>query len=115
MVMAFEIEKREARRILGALEDGTLNAQDTRRLIDDADPALVALIFGWVRARYGPGHPMAQGVLGRVVEVCAFPSVPQRIKKGEKDSIVQWFKETYDWGDLERDAFIDLVVEKLEG
>ena len=114
--MSFDLEKREAMRLLEVVENGTLEVDDLRPLYEDADPALVALIFGWLRARYHAGHPASEGVLGRIVELCgASPRVAKNLKAGAKDPIVEWFEESYEYRDLDRDAFIDLVVEKLEG
>jgi hypothetical protein len=36
-------------------------------------------------------------------------------REGEKDGICVWFEESYSYRELDREAFIDLVVEKLEG
>jgi len=113
--MAFEYEKRNAARMLDALENASLSIPDTVSLLRDADPALVYLIFTWLRTRYHAGHSASEGVLGRIVGVCrANSTVAQNVRKGEKDSIVEWFEETYEYRDFERDSFIDLVVDKLE-
>jgi hypothetical protein len=34
---------------------------------------------------------------------------------GEKDPIVVWFEETYEYRDFDRNEFISMIVEKLEG
>ncbi len=112
--MDFAHEKRVASRLLEALEDGTLSTVDTRPLAEDADPALLFLIIRWLRARY-MGHPAADGVLGRIVALCQLPSISRAVKAGERDAITGWFTETYDPGELDREAFIDIVVDKLEG
>ena len=86
------------------------------RLTSEADPAFVYLMFAWLRARYHSGHPASDGVLGRIVEVCTkSPTVVRSLRSGEADPISEWFEETYEVRDLDRDAFIDVVVEKLEG
>jgi hypothetical protein len=36
-------------------------------------------------------------------------------KAGEKDSISRWFEETHEYRDFDRDAFVGLIIEKLEG
>jgi hypothetical protein len=54
--------------------------------------------------------------LGRLVELCALSPVTARhAKSGASDPIVAWFEEAYTLGDLDRDALISEVVEKLEG
>lgn len=113
--MAFEHEKRVARRMLDAVENAALSTADARSLYEEADPALVYLLFAWLRNRYGGGHSAAEGVLGRIVQLLqASPTVAAHARAGEQDAISQWFEETYEYRDFDRDDFIDLVVEKLE-
>lgn len=114
--MAFEYEKRQAMRILAGIENGSMSAWQSRDLLEEADPALAYFIVAWLRAHYPPSHPASDGVLGRLVEICTQnPAIPRLLKTGEADALVGWFEETHRYRDLERRAFIDLVVEKLEG
>jgi len=114
--MAFDSEKRVAARLLAVVENGTLPIADIRPLYEEADPALVYLIFAWLRARYHSGRSDSDGVLGRIVELCSSSSVvAKKARSGERDPIVSWFEETYEYRDLHRDEFISLVVDKLEG
>lgn len=113
--MSFAHEKREAAYLLQVVEDGTRSTDDLRPLLEEADPALVYLLFAWLRAKYHAGHPAHEGVLGRIVAVCAASrKVAKMAREGEQDFIVQWFEETYSYRDLDRDSFIDVVVDKLE-
>ena len=68
--MSFDSEKRVAAHLLAVVEDGSLSIDDIRPLYEEADPALVFLIFGWLRSRY-QGHSAADGVFGRIVELCS--------------------------------------------
>ena len=43
--MAFEQEQRAALRILEGIEEGTMSTNESYGLVEDADPALVYLIF----------------------------------------------------------------------
>jgi hypothetical protein len=114
--MSFDYEKRCAARLLDGIENGSLSAEETVPLLIQADPALVYMIFAWLRVRYHPGHSASEGVLGRIVEVCTANSkVAQMARSGEKDAIVEWFEETYEYRDLDRQEFISMIVEKLEG
>lgn len=114
--MSFDHEKRVAAHLLQTLEDGTMPPEDIAPRLEEADPALVYLIFAWLRAHYGAGHPASDGVLGRVVAVCQQSrKVASMAREGEADTIVAWFEETHEYGDLDRRDFIDLIVEKLEG
>jgi hypothetical protein len=36
-------------------------------------------------------------------------------RSGEKDAIVAWFEESYEYRNLDRQEFISMIVEKLEG
>lgn len=114
--MSFESEKRHATHILDAIENARLPLDDIRPLLEEADPALVYFIFSWLRVRYPGAHSASDGVLGRIVGLCsASPRIARMAKEGEKDAICQWFEESYEYRDLDRDAFISLVVDKLEG
>ncbi|MBX2802240.1 MAG: hypothetical protein KTR31_31450 [Myxococcales bacterium] len=114
--MAFAHEQREAARLLQMIEDGVRSIEEARFPFEEADPALVYLLFAWLRAHYHAGHPASQGVLGRIVGLCsASPTVARMAREGERDAIVRWFEETHEYRDFDRDAFIELIVEKLEG
>lgn len=114
--MAFEHEQRQARRILDGIEQGSMTAAQSSQAIEGADPTLVYFIFSWLRSHYGPNNPAAEGVIGRLVEVCKqYPAVARMAKEGEADSLVAWFEDAYAYRDLDATAFIELVVEKLEG
>ncbi|MEO0603630.1 MAG: hypothetical protein AAF211_19480 [Myxococcota bacterium] len=113
--MSFEPEKRTAARMLDAIENASLDLEDARGLYEEADPALVYLLFAWLRDRYRH-HSAAEGVLGRIVELCQrSPITAQFARDGERDSIAQWFEETHEYRDFDRDDFISTIVEKLEG
>lgn len=102
--------------MLEGLENGTLDVSTSAQLIDEADPALVYLIFTWLRKRYGGDHPAAEGVIGRLVELSNRPgSVKAKVAEGKADPVVAWFEDSYAYRDLDARAFIALVVEKLEG
>lgn len=112
--MAYELEQREARYMLEAIEMGSTSTDDCFALIRDADPTLVYFLLTWLRSRYA-NHPAAEGVIGRIVElVHAYPQTTQIMKKGEQDTLVQWFEETYEYRDLDKEDFIRIVIEKLE-
>ncbi len=114
--MAFNSEKASARRLLGALEDGTLGVADTFYLVEDADPTLVYFIFTWLRAWYPASHPAADAVLGRLGALCSrYPKAARMAKAGQADALVAWFEEAHGYRDFRATEFIDLVVEKLEG
>lgn len=114
--MAFESEKREAARLLAALEDARLSTADTRHLAEAADPALVYLIFGWLRAWYPSHHSAHEGVMARILALCQASSRTAKVaRSGGDDAIVAWFEETYAYRELDRETFISTVVDKLEG
>jgi len=113
--VAFEQEIREALYLLQGIENGTLATTDAVRLVEQADPALVYLLFTWLRSRYGGGHPAAEGVLGRVVEITAKSSkVKGMLREGQADPIASWFEEVHEYRDFDAESFVALVVEKLE-
>ncbi len=114
--MTFEREQREALHLLEGIENGTLQTVEAGSLIDEADPALVYLIFTWLRTRYGGDHPAAEGVIGRLVELTgSYSSVNAKMSEGKSDPIVIWFEDEHTYRDFGARDFIALVVEKLEG
>ena len=113
--MAFETQKREALSLLEGIENGSLGTVNAGFQLDDADPALVYLIFTWLRQRYGADHPAAEGVIGRLVELTSrSSSLKAKMSTGKTDPIVAWFQETYSYRDLRGSEFIDMIVDKLE-
>ncbi|MFT6396470.1 MAG: hypothetical protein ACJAYU_001213 [Bradymonadia bacterium] len=114
--MAFDEEKRAARSLLAAIEDGTTSTSDTYYQLKDADPTLVYFIFTWIRATYPPSHPAAGGVLGRLGDLCTkYPDAARIAASGKADSVVDWFEDAYEYREYGSAEFVDLIVEKLEG
>jgi hypothetical protein len=111
--MAHEHAQREALRILEGIEEGTASTADSLALVEDADPALVYLIFTWLRKRYAD-HPNADAVIGRLVAVSGRGAVAKKMKEGHADSVVAWFEDAYSYRDLSSHEFIALIVDKLE-
>jgi hypothetical protein len=112
--MAYEQEQRAALRILEGIEEGTMSAAESLAVVEDADPALVYLIFTWLRKRYAD-HPNSDAVIGRLVAVSNRGSVPKLMKEGQADPVVEWFEDGYSYRDFASKEFITLIVEKLEG
>lgn len=112
--MALEQEQRAALRILEGIEEGTMSTTDSYGLVEDADPALIYLIFTWLRKRYAD-HPNSDAVLGRLAEVSGRPKVAKLMKEGHADAVVQWFEDAYSYRELDKKQFIELIIEKLEG
>ncbi|MEE9386058.1 MAG: hypothetical protein V3V08_21820 [Nannocystaceae bacterium] len=114
--MAFEHEQQQALRILDGIEQGSMSTPDSFGLLREADPTLVYFIFTWLRERYPPAHPAAEGVVGRLAEICdKYPDVTRQVKEGQADSVVTWFEEGYVYRDVGSREFVELIVEKLEG
>lgn len=112
--MPFEQQTKAALRILEGIESGTTSTADALELVDQADPALVYLIFTWIRNRYKPSDPASEAVLGRLVEVSKLGSVAAKMKEGQVDPVVAWFEDEYSYRDLGSRQFIELIVDKLE-
>jgi hypothetical protein len=112
--MAFEQEQRAALRILEGIEEGTMSAADSFALVEDADPALVYLIFTWLRKKY-TDHANSDAVIGRLLAISDRGSVPAHMKEGQADPVARWFEETHSYRELGSKEFIELIVEKLEG
>ena len=115
MAVAFDKEQRAALEILESVENGSMTTAESFYLIERADPTLIYFIFTWLNQHYS-GHPAAEGVLGRLVTLCsAYPAVTKLAKEGQADPVVRWFEDVYQYRDFGSRAFIELIVEKLEG
>ncbi len=113
--MAFEVEQREALSLLQGIENGTLQGSAAALRLQDADPALVYFLFTWLRSHYR-NHPAAEGVLGRVVALTqGYPEIAALLKEGKSDAIVTWFEEQHSYREFDAQAFVALIIEKLEG
>lgn len=112
--MEFQQQTQAALRILEGIEQGTMSAADSARLVEDADPALVYLLFTWLRNRYRSSDPASDAVLGRLVAVSNNAAVAAKMKAGQSDPVVEWFEDEYSYRDLGSREFVTLVVEKLE-
>jgi hypothetical protein len=112
--MSFDRQNAAALRILSGIEEGTMTAAQSYDLVTDADPALVYLIFTWIRRRYAD-HPNADAVVGRLLAVIERdPSVSAKMKEGQADPVVAWFEEEHSYRELGSKEFIELIVDKLE-
>ncbi|HTE51266.1 MAG TPA: hypothetical protein VK698_10390 [Kofleriaceae bacterium] len=112
--MAFEQEQRAALRILEGIEEGTMSASESQGVVEEADPALIYLIFTWLRKRYAD-HPNSDAVIGRLAEVSNRGTIAARMKEGQEDPVVGWFEEGHSYKDYGSKEFIELIIEKLEG
>ncbi len=113
--MSFVTEKREALMLLEDIENGITRGADTGYRLDNSDPALVYFILTWLRHRYSNDPAMGPGVLGRIVAITAgHNSVTEKMNEGKVDPIVEWFEEAHEYKEFGAEAFIDLVIEKLE-
>lgn len=113
--MEFQQQTNAALRILQGIEDGSMSAADSAQLVEDADPALVYLLFTWLRNRYPASDPASEAVLGRLVAISNRGSVAAKMKAGQKDPVVEWFEDEYSYRDLGSREFVALIIEKLEG
>lgn len=112
--MSLEHHQREALRILEGIEEGTMSTADSFALVEDADPALIYLLFTWLRKRYSD-HANSDAVIGRLVEISSRGSVAKKMKEGQADPVVEWFEDSYSYRTLEAKEFVELIIEKLEG
>ena len=116
--MSFEHEKRESLRLLSGLENGNLTAADAFNLAEKRDPVVVHLVLRYLREKYPPSQPSGAGVAKRLVELTStYDKIVAMSKKGEKDSVTEWFVDTHNMREFfsTPDQFVDLIVEKIEG
>ena len=116
--MSFEQEKRESLRLLSGIENGTLTSADAFNVADKRDPVVVHLVLRYLREKYPAHEPSSAGVTRRLVELTStYDKIVAKAKKGEKDSISQWFAENYNMREFFNtpEGLIDLIIEKIEG
>lgn len=112
--MSFDHAVAAALRILEGIEEGTMSTADSYALVEDADPALIYLIFTWIRKRYAD-NPNADAVIARLLAVVdRDPKVAAKMKEGQRDPVVEWFEDEHSYRELGRRDFIELIVDKLE-
>jgi LmbE family N-acetylglucosaminyl deacetylase len=111
--MGFEQEQRAALRILEGIEEGNMTPAESLALVEDADPALVYLLFTWLRKRYA-NHENADAVIGRLVAISGRGSIAAKMKEGQADPVARWFEETYSYRKLEAPELVEIIVDKLE-
>lgn len=112
----FAEEKNQALAMLMGIVDGTMMPDESHELLDQADPALVYFLFKWIKKYYNGEREDSEGVRARLSDVKnSFRSLTRKAKDGEMDPIVEWFEGTYRYRELDPVAFVDLVIEKLEG
>ena len=116
--MSFESEKRDSLRLLTGLESGSMSTADAYNLAEKRDPVLVHLVLRYLREKYPASEPSSAGITSRLVALTStYDSIVKMAKKGEKDSITDWFDDTYSMGEFydKPEQLIDLIVEKIEG
>ena len=113
--MEFVQQTMAARRLLDGIEQGTMSRDESFELAEAADPALVYLIFTWIRHRYGSSDPASDAVLGRLLAISNLGAVGAKMKAGHLDPVAQWFEDEHAYRDFGSNDFVTLIVEKLEG
>ncbi len=110
-------ELRSAQWAIDAIENGTSNASTIYKTLSDLDPVSVCFIFKYIREIYSPDNPQSMGVIERMVELTkSYDDLVKMAKKGEKDSIYEWFNDTYRIKEFKGrpNDLLALIVEKME-
>jgi hypothetical protein len=98
--MSFERAQAAALRLLSGIEDGTMTAAQSADAAQEADPALLYLIFTWLRRRY-EGDSNSDVVTARLLAVTTYaPTLAKKLKEGQADSLVEWFEDEYKYREL---------------
>jgi hypothetical protein len=103
--------------ILNGIEQGTIPARETFSALEALDPLLVYFVFRYLREKYPSSNPMSSGVITRLLELTEnHPNLIALSKTGEKDSIREWFDDTYSLRDFFKspEDLVALLVEKIE-
>lgn len=110
-------EVNQALWLLNGIENGTIDSTEAYKVGKELDPVTLHFVFRFLRDKYPPSHQHAQGVIERMVELTStYSDLVSHAKKGEKDSITEWFDDAYSVKEfLNRpEQMIDMLVEKIE-
>lgn len=115
--MANSTDRDTALSLLRGLENGGMSSHQAHLLAEELDPVLVYFVVRFLREAYPASDPAATAVLERVVALTsAYPAVVQKSKRGEADSVSQWFGGDYTFRDFRGrgEELIEMIVDKLE-
>jgi hypothetical protein len=110
-------ELRSAQWTVDAIENGTATAASIYKTASELDPVSLYFVFRYIRETYTPNNPAATGVMERMVELTrTYDDLVKRAKSGEKDSIREWFDDTYRMKDFSNKPheLMELIVDKIE-
>ncbi len=113
----YEMIKRDANRFLDAIESGNLPTADAFNVLRYLDPLLAYFLLAYLREKHhvtdtssGPGERLLS-------LVSTYPDAGKLAKRPNSDPIVEWFEDSFTMREFfgRRDAFVDLIIDKLEG
>ena len=112
----FVEEKKHAYAVLQGIAQGTAMADESFEHLKDAEPVFVYFIFRWLKKFYHKDHDDYEFVRANLGDVRnSYRQLTRMAKDGEDDPLVEWFEGHYRYRELDAVAFVDLIVEKLEG
>jgi len=110
-------EKRQTLRLLAGLENGGMGAEDAFEIARAVDPVLASFVIRFLRETYPASDPAATSVLDRVVNLMSsHPAMVAHCKKGEEDSVTEWFESEYTFKSFRGRGpeLIEFIAEKLD-
>lgn len=111
-------DKGQALRFLQGMEAGTLSASDGYNILKDRDPVLVYFLLRFLKEKYNQTHPDARSLNERLLELTStYDDLKKMLRAGEQDPMREWFDDSHSVREFARDseAYVDLIVDKLEG
>ncbi len=106
--------KAQAARLIDGIEAGTLSSSEAYNIIEDLDPLLVYFSLMYIKKKY-PNPGAAQNL--RLLELMgSYDQIKKTMSSQSRDSMVEWFNDTYDVRDFQNDheGYLDLIVDKME-
>lgn len=100
------------------LEEGHYKTDQVYQFLKDQDPVVVHLALQFIRSKYPSSHPLSEGVTMRILDLSnVYADIVKLSAKGEKDILVSWFHDTYNFRDFfsNPEAFLTVVFDKIEG
>jgi hypothetical protein len=110
-------ELRSAQWTLEAIENGSSNTATIYKTASELDPVSLFFVFRYIREIYNANNPASTGVMERLADLTKnYSDLVKRAKTGEKDSVCEWFDDTYRLKEYQGrpNELLQLIVEKLE-
>lgn len=106
--------KKNVDRFMDIIEGGVIPLEDALPVAEKLDPLLLYFVLRYLKETYGRD---SQGPNARLLQfLSAYPTIARHAVKPKNEPMVEWFDDSHSMRSFRnRDAFVDLIIDKLEG